>query len=132
MAGRPKTSRQEEATAAGCAVTEHARRQPRPRPTDEAFERAAGIFRAAGEVTRLRLLARLSEGEWCVTELAEAAGAPLPVVSQQLSVLRAQHIVRHRRAGKHIYYSLLDEHVIEMIHNALEHASEERKGQGTE
>jgi DNA-binding transcriptional ArsR family regulator len=85
------------------------------------------LFRAAGEITRLRLLARLSEGEWCVTELAEAAGVPLPAVSQQLSVLRAARIVGHRRAGKHIYYSLLDEHVIELIQNALEHASEDRK-----
>ena len=111
-----------------CAVTEHARRGPRPRPSDQAFERAAGIFRAAGDVTRLRLLARLAEGEWCVTELAAAAGTPLAAVSQQLGVLRAQRIVRHRRAGKHIYYSLLDEHVIEMIQNALDHAAEDGKG----
>ena len=62
---------------------------------------------------------------------AESASARTASRSK-ISVLRAQHIVRHRRAGKHIYYSLLDEHVIEMIHNALEHASEERKGQGTE
>ena len=109
-----------------CPVDEHARRQPRARPSDDAFVRAAALFRAAGEITRLRLLARLSEGEWCVTELAEAAGASLTSVSQQLSVLRAQRIVGSRRAGKHIYYSLLDEHVIEMIQNALEHASEER------
>ncbi|HEY2511167.1 MAG TPA: metalloregulator ArsR/SmtB family transcription factor [Polyangiaceae bacterium] len=109
-----------------CPADEHARRQPRARPSDEAFVRAAALFRAAGEITRLRLLARLSEGEWCVTELAEAAGVSLTSVSQQLSVLRSQRIVGHRRAGKHIYYSLLDEHVIEMIQNALEHASEER------
>jgi DNA-binding transcriptional ArsR family regulator len=130
--GAPKrTKRREKGAAAACTVKEHARRQPLPPPSDEAFARAAGIFRAAGEVARLRLLARLSEGEWCVTELAEAAGAPLSAVSQQLGVLRAQRIVRHRRAGKHIYYSLLDEHVIEMIHNALEHATEERKAGGT-
>ena len=113
---------------AECAVDEHARRvPPKQRPTEEAFRRAASLFRAAGEITRLRLLARLAEGEWCVTELAEAAGVPLPAVSQQLSVLRAERIVGHRRAGKHVYYSLLDEHVIELIQNALEHASEARK-----
>jgi DNA-binding transcriptional ArsR family regulator len=113
---------------AECSAEEHARRvPPRERPSEEAFRRAASLFRAAGEITRLRLLARLAEGEWCVTELAEAAGVPLPAVSQQLSVLRAARIVGHRRAGKHIYYSLLDEHVIELIQNALEHASEDRK-----
>lgn len=116
------------ASPAACAVDEHARRiPPRERPSEDAFQRAASLFRAAGEVTRLRLLARLAEGEWCVTELAEAAGVPLPAVSQHLSVLRAARIVGHRRAGKHIYYSLLDEHVIGMVQNALEHSSEERK-----
>ena len=113
---------------AECAADEHARRvPPRQRPSEDAFRRAASLFRAAGEITRLRLLARLSEGEWCVTELAEAAGVPLPAVSQQLSVLRAARIVGSRRAGKHIYYSLLDEHVIELIQNALAHASEVRR-----
>ena len=113
---------------AECSAEEHARRfPPRKRPSEAAFQRAASLFRAAGEITRLCLLARLSEGEWCVTELAEAAGVPLPAVSQQLSVLRAARIVGSRRAGKHIYYSLLDEHVIELIQNALEHASEERR-----
>jgi DNA-binding transcriptional ArsR family regulator len=113
---------------AECAVDEHARRAPaKARPNEDAFRRAASLFRAAGEITRLRLLARLAEGEWCVTELAESAGVPLPAVSQQLGVLRAARIVGHRRAGKHIYYSLLDEHVTEMIQNALEHASEDRK-----
>jgi DNA-binding transcriptional ArsR family regulator len=114
-------------TPVECSAEEHARRAPpRGRPSEQAFRRAASLFRAASDVTRLRLLARLAEGEWCVTELAETTGASLPAVSQQLSVLRAARIVGHRRAGKHIYYSLLDEHVIELIQNALEHASEDR------
>jgi DNA-binding transcriptional ArsR family regulator len=127
MAAR-KTTPINPTSPAECSAEEHARRSsPRARPSEEAFRRAAALFRAAGEITRLRLLARLAEGEWCVSELAEAAGVSLPAVSQQLSVLRAARIVGSRRAGKHIYYSLLDEHVIELIQNALEHASEERK-----
>ena len=127
MAAR-KTAPTAPLSPAECAADEHARRlPPRERPSEEAFHRAATLFRAAGELTRLRLLARLSEGEWCVSELAEAAGVPLPAVSQQLSVLRAARIVGSRRAGKHIYYSLLDEHVIELIQNALAHAAEDRK-----
>ena len=128
MAARKNNVPTESTPPAECAVDEHARRAPpKQRPSEQAFRRAATLFRAAGEVTRLRLLARLAEGEWCVTELAEAAGVPLPAVSQQLSVLRAARIVGNRRAGKHVYYSLLDEHVIELIQNALEHASEDRK-----
>ncbi len=124
-----KTALAPSPTPPECSAEEHARRHPPHGPPSEAaFRRAASLFRAAGEVTRLRLLARLAEGEWCVSELAEAAGVSLPAVSQQLGVLRAARIVGHRRAGKHIYYSLLDEHVIGMIRNALEHASEDRHG----
>jgi DNA-binding transcriptional ArsR family regulator len=92
---------------------------------DEAFERAAGLFRAVGDVSRLKLLERLSDGEWCVTELAEAAGTGLSTVSQQLRLLRAERIVKRRRDGKHIYYSLADRHMSELVRSALEHAAEE-------
>jgi ArsR family transcriptional regulator, lead/cadmium/zinc/bismuth-responsive transcriptional repressor len=92
--------------------------------TDEQLERAAAIFRAAGDLSRLRLLQRLSEGEWCVTELAEAAGVGLSTVSQQLRLLRAERIVSRRRAGKHIFYSLADAHVSDLIESAIEHAAE--------
>ena len=112
--------------AATCGPEEHARRAKRRKvPSETAFERAAALFRTAAEVERLKLLDRLSDGEWCVTELAEAAGVGLSTVSQQLRMLRAERIVARRRAGKHIYYSLADAHVSDLIHNALEHAAEE-------
>ena len=108
-----------------CAPEEHASRGSKsPARSADAFERAAALFRAAGDVSRLRLLERLAEGEWCVTELAEAAGSGLSTVSQQLRLLRAERIVARRRAGKHIFYSLADAHVRAMIKNALEHAEE--------
>ncbi len=107
-----------------CGPEEHARRGGPSHLTDEQLERAASIFRAAGDVSRLRLLHRLSEGEWCVTELAEAAGVGLSTVSQQLRLLRAERIVARRRAGKHIFYSLADAHVSDLIRSAIEHASE--------
>lgn len=93
-------------------------------PSDEQLERAAAIFRAAGDLSRLKLLSRLCDGEWCVTELAEAAGVGLSTVSQQLRLLRAERIVARRRAGKHIFYSLADAHVIDLIQSAIEHAGE--------
>ncbi len=91
---------------------------------EEAFGRAAAIFRAAGDVPRLRLLAHLAESEWCVTELAEALGEGLSTVSQRLRLLRAEGLVKRRRDGRHIYYTLTDRHVAELIGNALEHARE--------
>jgi DNA-binding transcriptional ArsR family regulator len=96
------------------------------------FERAAALFRAAGDVSRLRLLERLAGGERCVTELAEAAGTGLSSVSQQLRLLRTEHIVTRRRVGKHIYYSLADGHVTDLIRNALEHAAERGEPESTD
>ncbi|MBX3196857.1 MAG: helix-turn-helix transcriptional regulator [Labilithrix sp.] len=107
-----------------CGPEEHARRARLTVVSDEQLERAAAIFRAAGDVSRLKLLHRLSDGEWCVTELADAAGVGLSTVSQQLRLLRAERIVARRRAGKHIFYSLADSHVSDLIHSAIEHAAE--------
>lgn len=107
-----------------CGPEEHARRSSVPPVSDEQLERAAALFRAAGDPARLRLLHRLSEGEWCVTELAEAAGVGLSTVSQQLRLLRSERIVGRRRAGKHIFYSLADAHVLDLIRSAIDHAGE--------
>ena len=107
-----------------CGPEEHARRARLTVVSDDQLERAASIFRAAGDISRLKLLHRLSDGEWCVTELAEAAGVGLSTVSQQLRLLRAERIVARRRAGKHIFYSLADSHVSDLIHSAIEHAAE--------
>ena len=91
MPQRPPPTTKTEGADADCEPETHARRGERAAAvSDEAFERAAGLFRAAGDVSRLKLLERLADGEWCVTELAEAAGTGLSTVSQQLRLLRAQ------------------------------------------
>lgn len=107
-----------------CGPDEHARRARPVTISDDQLERAAAIFRAAGDPSRLKLLHRLSDGEWCVTELADAAGVGLSTVSQQLRLLRAERIVARRRAGKHIFYSLADGHVSDLIRSAIDHAAE--------
>jgi DNA-binding transcriptional ArsR family regulator len=107
-----------------CEASEHAARRVEPRFREEAYARAAGIFRAAGDISRLKLLTRLAEGEWCVTELAQAAHVALPTVSQQLRLLRAEGLVKRRRVAKHVYYALADGHVRDLLRSALDHASE--------
>jgi len=62
----------------------------------------------------------------CVTELAEAEGESLSTISQRLRVLRAESLVVRRRRGKHINYALADQHVMDMVFNALAHATERR------
>ena len=109
-----------------CEPTEHdVRALIEPRVSEEAYERAAGFFRAAGDIARLKLLTRLADGEWCVTELAQAAHVTLPTVSQQLRLLRAEGLVTRRRVAKHVYYALADAHIRDLLRTALDHAAEE-------
>ena len=108
-----------------CTEADHAHRPIRKPAVDaESIERAARIFRAIGDIPRLRLLALLSQGEACVTELASAEKEGLSTISQRLRVLRSEHLVVRRRRGKHIHYALSDQHIVDLLFNALAHASE--------
>jgi len=89
-----------------------------------ALERASRLFRAIGEPSRLRLLSRLAQGEMCVTELAACEQESLPTISQRLRILRAENLIIRRRRGKHINYALADQHVMDLVFNALAHATE--------
>lgn len=110
-----------------CASGEHPAPAKAPSPySNGAFERASALFRAAGDVPRLRLLELLSRGEMCVTEIAENLNEGLSTISQRLRLLRSEGLLRRHREGKHIYYALADEHVSRMLHDALVHATEPR------
>jgi len=100
---------------------EHGRRLA-PAVDPHALEAAAAFFRAAGDVSRLRLLTCLRDGEWCVSELAAALGEGLSTISQRLKILRSDRLVTRRREGKHVLYSLADAHVALLIGAALAHA----------
>ena len=91
----------------------------------EAFTQAASIFRALGDVNRLRILTMLGEEEMCVSEITGTLDDNISAVSQRLKLLRSERIVKTRREGKHIYYRLADQHIKALIHNAIEHATED-------
>jgi DNA-binding transcriptional ArsR family regulator len=95
------------------------------------LERAADLFRALGDTARLSLLEKLTHGEFCVGELADSSGEALSTVSQRLRRLRGDALVRRRRDGKHIYYTVADEHVAELIRTALDHALHEHEPTAT-
>ena len=95
-----------------------------------ALERAAQLFRAMGDAPRLRLLELLQSGELCVTEIVAAVGEKFPTVSQRLRLLRGEGLIRRRRDGNHIYYAIADQHVADLIRNALDHARELEARQG--
>jgi ArsR family transcriptional regulator, lead/cadmium/zinc/bismuth-responsive transcriptional repressor len=107
-----------------CAHEPHVQRVPRAQSPALVLEQAAALFRALGDTARLSLLERLAGGEYCVTELAEATGEGLSTISQRLRTLRAERLLKRRRVGKHVYYTLADQHVLEMIQSALAHAAE--------
>jgi len=109
-----------------CTADEHVGEPVRkPLVDDAALDRASGLFRAIGEPARLRILSRLAQGEMCVTELAASEQESLSTISQRLRVLRAEHLITRRRRGKHINYALADQHVMDLIFNALAHATEQ-------
>ena len=91
---------------------------------DASLERASRLFRAIGEPARLRLLSRLSQGEMCVTEIAALEKESVSTISQRLRVLRSEDLIVRRRRGKHIDYALADQHVMDLLFNALAHATE--------
>ena len=90
--------------------------------TDETYAVAARLFKALADPERLKLMAILSEGEACVSELATKD--QMSTVSQRLKTLRSENLVKNKRSGKHIIYELADHHVFELIQNALEHVKE--------
>jgi ArsR family transcriptional regulator len=94
---------------------------------DAVLHHGADIFRAAGDAGRLKLLVRLMRSEATVTELTAFAALPMSTVSQQLRTLRTAHLVKRRRSGKQLIYSLADEHVRDLFAIALTHASHTRR-----
>jgi ArsR family transcriptional regulator, lead/cadmium/zinc/bismuth-responsive transcriptional repressor len=93
-------------------------------PATAEFDEAAAMFRALGDPSRLRLLARLASGEICVTELAELENEKVTTVSSRLKALHSVRLVKRRREAKHIYYALLDDHVLHLVQSAMDHAAE--------
>ncbi len=86
------------------------------------FDHAAGMFRMLGDASRLRILHQLSAGERCVSELAELLGETVSTISSRLRLLKSEKLVEYRRVGKHIYYSLADSHITQMVLSGLDHA----------
>lgn len=91
-------------------------------PNDEQANMAAESFRMLGDVTRVKVLWALLQGESSVTCLAELVGATPTAVSQHLAKLRLARLVKTRREGTFVYYSAADIHVRRLLDEALFHA----------
>lgn len=85
----------------------------------------ADLFKVFGDSTRINILTLLYETELCVQDVAERLNMTQSAVSHQLKVLKMSKLVKSKRDGKQIYYSLADDHVSTIISMGLEHLEEE-------
>jgi ArsR family transcriptional regulator len=92
-----------------------------------AVEALAETFRVLGDPTRVRILDALSAGELCVCDIASLVGMSESAVSHQLRLLRGMRLVRPRRAGRLVYYAVDDQHILELLNQALTHVEEPRR-----
>ncbi len=93
-------------------------------PSDELIIELAEFLEAFGDSSRLKILLALSKEELCTRDLSEITGLSASAVSHQLRVLRDKKLVKYRRSGKNVYYSLDDDHVATILSVALEHILE--------
>lgn len=84
----------------------------------------AELFKVFGDSTRIRILFVLFEAEVCVCDLAQVLNMTQSAISHQLKILKQNKLVKCRREGKSIFYSLADEHVRAIINQGMEHVEE--------
>ncbi|MDH4128431.1 MAG: metalloregulator ArsR/SmtB family transcription factor [Spirochaetota bacterium] len=90
-------------------------------PKDETIGDLANFFKILGDSTRIKILFALSNSELCVHEISDLLGMSQSSISHQLRVLRDNKLVKSKRLGKMISYSLADQHVESVIQQSLEH-----------
>jgi ArsR family transcriptional regulator len=96
----------------------------RKMPDPVALYELSDLFKLFGDSTRLGILWALSESEMCVCDLCALLKMKQPAVSHQLKNLKQSRIVKARRDGKIVYYSLEDEHIRELLNLGMEHTQE--------
>lgn len=95
-------------------------------PKEETLYDLAELFKMFGDSTRIRILWALDEAEMCVCDIAALLNMTQSAISHQLRILKQAKLVKNRKEGKVVYYSLDDEHVRLIFDQGLAHISEER------
>ncbi len=93
-------------------------------PESMVLENLSELFKVLGDVTRVRILWALSMQELCVCDLTAVMGMTQSAISHQLRLLKSAKLVRSRREGRSVYYSLADTHVSLLFSQGLEHVKE--------
>ncbi len=112
-------------------VSDSAKTASRPVRLSETRANAiARAFKALSDPTRVRLIAAILDRERCVHDLCIALTLEQSAVSHQLRLLRDQGLVRYRKQGRHVYYSLDDAHIRDLFETALLHVAHKTRGRG--
>ena len=93
-------------------------------PQEETLYDLAELYKVFGDTTRIKILYALFEAELCVCDIAQLLGMSQSAISHQLRVLKQSRLVKFRRDGKTVFYSLADDHVKTIIGNGMEHICE--------
>lgn len=89
-------------------------------PLDDA-RAIARFFQVLADPTRVRIVKALADGEWCVSDLTQALGMDQPAVSHQLKYLREMGLVAWAKRGRHVYYTLSDSHLHDILISSIDH-----------
>ncbi len=93
-------------------------------PSDEHLFELAEFFSVIGDSTRIKILYALFESELCVRDIAETLGMTLSAISHQLKILKTARLIKSRKVGKSVFYSLDDDHVKTIINMGNTHINE--------
>ncbi len=93
-------------------------------PDKQTMEQIAELFKGFADPTRVQILTHLTTGELCVSQIAQALDMSQSAISHQLRLLKQMHLIRYRREGKNLVYSLADDHVRTILQMGLEHVME--------
>ena len=104
----------------------------RPVLSDASAVALAETFKVLGDTTRVRILDALSRAELCVCDIARLVGLSESAVSHQLRLLRGTRLVRARRDGRQMFYTLDDQHIVGLFEQGLEHVEERDGVRGSE
>ena len=95
-------------------------------PDDDILCDLAELYRVFGDSTRIRILYALFESEMCVCDIAQVLGMSISAISHQLRVLKQARLVKYRREGKTVFYSLDDEHIRMVLEQGMTHLRHKR------
>ena len=95
-------------------------------PREELLYDTADFFKIFGDSTRLKILFALQDAELCVGDLSEVLGMNQSAVSHQLRILRQNDVVKFRKKGKTVFYSLDDDHIEELVSHGLSHMAHKK------